>query len=132
MKNDLRKLTSFTLIELLVVISIIAILAAILLPSLKTARDSAKRASCIGNLKQIGIALLMYCDDNNGWSVPGYKTGGIPSYSDTSQLSPYMGGVNSLWFNLGVLYQTGYLTTSLRVFFCPGGADQMPGSGLSV
>ncbi len=54
----------FTLIELLVVIAIIAILTALLLPALSSARSSAKSASCSGNLKLIGLAHILYCENN--------------------------------------------------------------------
>lgn len=62
----------FTLVELLVVIGIIAVLIAILLPTLARARDQAKSAQCLSNLRQIGQGLMLYTNANKGFLVPGW------------------------------------------------------------
>ena len=62
-----RHTRAFTLVELLVVIGIVAVLIAILLPVLGKARAQANRVACLSNIKQLGAAILMYCNDNDGY-----------------------------------------------------------------
>lgn len=68
----------FTLIELLVVIAIIAILAAILFPVFTSARESGRRARCVSNLKQLGLVIIQYTDDYNGF-LPPFTSTAIPN-----------------------------------------------------
>ena len=84
----------FTLIELLVVIAIIAILAAMLLPALSKAREKARQAVCMSNLKQLGLAFNMYADDYNGW-LPPYRDKGSSGDYWANHVSPYLGKTTS-------------------------------------
>src|ERR1700709_299248 len=70
-KRQITGLQGFTLIELLVVIAIIVILASILFPVFGRARENARRSSCQSNMKQIGLALIQYAQDNDECNVPG-------------------------------------------------------------
>jgi prepilin-type N-terminal cleavage/methylation domain-containing protein len=89
-KNSLRD--GFTLIELLVVIAIIAILAAILFPVFAQAREKARQITCTSNMKQIGLATLMYCQDADEMFPIGYldntATGTVTSWP--GEIAPYL------------------------------------------
>jgi prepilin-type N-terminal cleavage/methylation domain-containing protein/prepilin-type processing-associated H-X9-DG protein len=147
-----RVCTAFTLIELLVVIAIIAVLIALLLPAVQAAREAARRASCVNNLKQIGLALHNYHEINDV-----FPSGGLPVYTPTvntgnnagpsahARLLPFLEQqslYNALNWSLPVINDpvppgTGYgpfanstvSITRLNAFLCP--SDNAPSWNLS-
>src|SRR5688500_10862952 len=102
----------FTLVELLVVIGVIAILIGILLPTIARARECARRASCLSNLRQVGMAMRFYAYDNRDQVPLGYRT-------NTKQFNSMVYSNTAKKFVLfGWLYNGGDMKVPSG-FFCP-------------
>lgn len=95
--------SGFTLIELLVVIGIIAVLASLLLPVLRTVRERAKASVCASNLRQIGFAIEAYCSENGG-QLPPYGVSGSLVPADWLSIDPNL-VYGCSWFHAPLLGQ---------------------------
>ncbi|MCB1125029.1 MAG: DUF1559 domain-containing protein [Verrucomicrobiae bacterium] len=116
----------FTLVELLVVVAVLGVLAAMLLPALASAKEAGRRAACVSNLRQIGIALHAYASDAGDRIPYGPKA---PPFTNPANFYPSTGAPTSLismWggrpVGLGLMLAD-YLASQPGVLFCPG-ADQ--------
>ncbi|HTD66996.1 MAG TPA: type II secretion system protein, partial [Candidatus Limnocylindria bacterium] len=124
--NRVQSTNGFTLLELLVVIACVAILATLLLPALSSAKETSRRAACISNLRQTGIAIHLYAGENEGRIPYGPQA---PPFASPSSFYPSTGAPTSLLslqngapVALGLLLRD-QLAQTPRVLFCPG-SDQ--------
>ena len=114
----MKRSRGFTLIELLVVISIIAVLIAILLPALAGARDAARRAVCLSNMRQMGLVLTVFAEDHDGYAPLIYSGAG-------GAAGPQRRFANYLWVNgtagpLAPVWTGNYFGDSTTSsYFCP-------------
>jgi prepilin-type N-terminal cleavage/methylation domain-containing protein/prepilin-type processing-associated H-X9-DG protein len=106
--KELTQSRGFTLIELIVVIAIIAILAAMLLPAIQKAKEKSRRAVCLSNLRQLGSALSIYANENEGW------------------LPMHPGAVGPWLWDLPIATRDAIVHAGAQrhIFYCPSGSIQ--------
>jgi prepilin-type N-terminal cleavage/methylation domain-containing protein/prepilin-type processing-associated H-X9-DG protein len=125
----MRRHAGFTLIELLVVIAIIAILAAILFPVFARAREKARQAACQSNLKQIALAVLMYCqdyDEKGPFYCSNGRLGAWPCGGQTCGMAQYYaadvnGGAGNIGASAGAVLSP-YIKNT-QIFYCPSNGN---------
>ena len=108
-----RTVKGFTLIELLVVIAIIAVLLAIIMPAMRRVKESAKQTICKSNLKNVGLAVFMYLDDNDR-KFPNYRSANGFLWYDARGNLLTLSDSSAYW---GIIYKP-YLKET-RIFNCP-------------
>lgn len=125
----MRRRRAFTLVELLVVIGIVAVLLALLLPTLRRAREAGNRATCLSNLRQIGQGIFVYVNENRQWMPPAINT--VYNYGDPNSTPPTMwnapnGSINFLRSALG---ERNGRTPAL---LCPSVVRQLQGTVVGI
>ncbi|MBI1884227.1 MAG: hypothetical protein HYS08_08500 [Chlamydiae bacterium] len=110
--KPLRRQSGFTGVEMLIVVLAIVILVGLLWPMFKRVRDSAKKTYCLSNLKQLGVAVQLYLQDDGQGRFPGWGTG-VNEYDEVKELP------NLLWHYLGQENENVLQSGEMNQFRCP-------------
>ncbi len=129
----------FTLIDVLVSMTVIAVLIGLLVPSLSSVNEAARRVVCQSNVRQIGLGLIMYTNDYKGYLPPsrfinnsGARSSGSPEKMITLRVDPAeVTSAYGAWDGLGVLFATSYVPAP-KVFYCPSHRGQNPYSAYAM
>jgi prepilin-type N-terminal cleavage/methylation domain-containing protein len=121
----MKRQKGFTLIELLVVIAIIALLLAVIVPSLAKVKEVARRSICSSRMHELGLSIHLYCGQENGILPPMvvWSNGDVDNKQDTNHHARWWRIQNTpgiiSWWNLGLLWKAGILQDDGKIFFCP-------------
>ncbi len=127
-RSHRRVRSAFTLIDVLVSIAVIAVLVGLLVPSLASVNEAARRVVCQSNVRQIGLGLVMYADDYQGFLPPSvflptnplYRASQRPQDMILLRVPPELvsRSIGTNWDGTGLLYANDYLPAQ-KVFYCP-------------
>lgn len=128
--ENVRARCAFTLLDLIVSIAVITLLVSLLLPSLSFVTESGRRVVCQSNLRQVGIGLLGYAEDNKGLLAPSVylqNTPGRAAFEPQSMIAlrvpPERQSFDTAWDGLGLLYKA-EIVDEPKVFYCPSHQGQ--------
>lgn len=123
---------AFTLVELLVTIAVIAILVALLLPALHSAKRKAVKTQCLSNQKQVGLALQLFLDDHNDQLPPGDTNSlfltELPIYAEGGEFNRHLGYHLSPYVPLPRAETLAGKTNLIQIMLCPGYLRSLPGN----